>query len=233
MIKVFGTSHSRVFKKLKLDKYSIDCENISGATLVGLPKRTSTLDIKNRIITYLKKNKPNFLVLNFGQVDIDLTYYYKIVVKGENINKKKYIEDLISCYKKFILQLLEYIDKEKIIIFGINPPALIDKESCFKYTSRIIFNKNSISNDLLKSNIESIEERTNFSKLFNIKLNEMCIKNNIKYTMAFNEFLNSKNIVSHFFTSNNDHHLRGIENDKCNYEPTNRLFKEKLELIIS
>ena len=233
MIKVFGCSHSRIFRNVKLDKYSIDCENISGATLVGLPKRISTLDIKNRIITYLKENKPNFLILKFGQVDMELRYYYKIVVKGENIDKNEYIKDLISCYESFILGLLEHIDKEKIIIFGINPPALTDKDTCYIYTSKIIFDNNKASHDLLKSKIESIEERTSFSKLFNINLSEMCIKNNIKYTMVFDEFLNSQNIVSDFFTNNNDHHLKGIEYDESNFEPTNRLFKQKLELIIS
>jgi hypothetical protein len=233
MIKVFGCSHSRIFKKIKLDKYQIECENISGATLLGLPKRISTLNVKKKIITYLKKNKPDFLILKFGQVDIDLSYYYKLVIKGININKNKYIYNLISCYKKFIFELLNYIDKEKIIIFGINPPSLIDKKSCYIYTSKIIFNKNKTSYNLLKSKIESIEKRTAFSKLFNIKLNEMCIKNNIKYTVVFDEFLNSKNIVSDFFTNNNDHHLRGIENDETNFEPTNKLFIEKLKSIIT
>lgn len=232
MIKVYGCSHSRIFKKIKLDKYSIDCTPISGATLSGLPKRVSTLNVKNLIISYLTKKKPDFLVLKFGQVDIDLKYYYKIAVKGENIDKEKYIQDLILCYKKFILEILEYIDKKKLIIFGINPPSLVDNESCFKYTSRIIFDNNKNAHNFLKSKIETIEERTRFSKLFNIKLNEMCIENNIKYTEVFDEFLNSENIVSNFFTGNNDHHLKGIENNENNFEPINNLFKEKLELII-
>ena len=68
MIKVFGCSHSRIFRNVKLDKYSIDCENISGATIGGFQNRISMLDVKNRIITYLKENKPNFLIKNFYHI---------------------------------------------------------------------------------------------------------------------------------------------------------------------
>ena len=233
MIKVFGCSHSGIFKKIKLKKYTINSDIISGASLSGLPKRVSTLNIKNRIIFYLKKKKTDFLVLKFGQVDIDLKYYYKLVVKGENIDKKKYIKDLILCYKEFISEIKKYIDKKKIIIFGINPPSLIDKESCYIYTSRIIFNKSKNSYSLLKKKIETIEERTAFSKLFNSELKEFCKKENIKYTEVFNEVLNSNKIVSNFFTDNNDHHLKGITINQKNFEPITQLFKKKLESIIS
>lgn len=233
MIKVFGCSHSRIFNKIKIKDYSINCEPISGATLSGLPKKISTLHVKNRIISYLEKNQPSFLILKFGQVDIDLKYYYRLVVKGEYLEQDEYIQQLLLCYNEFISELLPYIDKTKIIIFGINPPALIDKESCFKYTSKIILNNNKELYDLLKNNIKSIEERTSFSRSFNDKLNELCISKGIKYTEVFNEFLNSQNIVSNSFTHNNDHHLKGIESDQSYFKETNNLFKKKLESIIS
>lgn len=229
MIKVFGCSHSRVFKKLNLDHYNIDCENISGATLMGLPKRISTLDVKNRMIHYLKQNEPDFLVLKFGQVDIDLSYYYKLVVKGEKINKSEYIRNLINCYRKIIVELSEYIDKKKIIIFGINPPSLIDEQACYIYTSRII---NANFSNVLKNKIESIKERTKFSKLFNENLQQMCLEYDIKYTCVFDEVLNSDNVVSNRFTNNNDHHLKGIETDESHFEPTNQLFQDKLESVV-
>ena len=232
MIKVFGDSHSRIFKKCNILNHVIDCENISGATLAGLPKRISTLDVKNRMIDYLKNNKPDFLILKFGQVDIDLSYYYKIVVKKEEIDKSEYIQNLLSCYEKLIVELSYYIDKKKIIIFGINPPSLVKKESCYIYTSKIVLNKNEHLSGLLKDKIESIQERTYFSKLFNIQLKDMCCKNDIKFIEVFDEFLNSENIVSDMFTNNNDHHLKGIETDESYFEQTKVLFQEKLESII-
>jgi hypothetical protein len=232
MIKVFGDSHSRIFKKCNIVNHVIDCENISGATLAGLPKRISTLDVKNRMINYLKNNKPNFLILKFGQVDIDLSYYYKIVVKKEKIDKSKYIQNLLSCYERFIVEVSEYIDKKRIIIFGINPPSLVKKESCYIYTSKIVLNKNKNLSDLLRDKIESIQERTYFSKLFNIQLEKMCCKNDIKFIEVFDEFLNSENIVADMFTNNNDHHLKGIETDKSDFAHTTKLFQEKLESVI-
>ena len=51
-IKVYGDSHARIFKHLKIPGYNIICDNISGATISGLPKRISTLQVKNKIIDY-------------------------------------------------------------------------------------------------------------------------------------------------------------------------------------
>lgn len=233
MIKVFGDSHSRIFKKINLDKFKIDVDSISGASLNGLCKINSKLNINQKIINYLKNNKPDFLILKFGQVDIDLNYYYKIVVKNENININNFVKNLIHNYIIFILNISNYIPLSNIIIFGINPPTLIDQKSCFNYTKRIILdNNNSIKfKQKLFNNIKSIEIRTHFSIIFNHILKNQCFKNNIKFTNVFNDFLEN-NIISKKFTNNNDHHIKGIENDKSNFNPTINLFKKSLINII-
>ena len=33
MIKVFGDSHARIFKKIKIENYEINCKSISGASI--------------------------------------------------------------------------------------------------------------------------------------------------------------------------------------------------------
>ena len=62
MIKIYWDSHAGVFKKFSIKNYKINCKNISGATISGLPKRESTLNIKNKIIDFLKKEKPDYFV---------------------------------------------------------------------------------------------------------------------------------------------------------------------------
>ena len=89
MIKIYGDSHSRIFKKIKLNRFKLNVENVSGASLIGLPKSNSKLKLRSKIITYLKNNKPDFLILKFGQVDIDLGYYYRIVVSTKSIFSNK------------------------------------------------------------------------------------------------------------------------------------------------
>ena len=233
IIKIFGDSHSRIFKKINLNKYDIDVESISGASLSGLTNKNSQLQVKNKILNYLQNNKPSFLILKFGQVDIDLQYYFKIVMKNQKINKEIYIRNMINNYIKFIHELSKIYPKNKIIIYGINPPSLIDKQKCFEYTLRIIAEKN-INEDIktkLLNNIESIQQRTSFSKLFNDTCKYYCNKNNIKYTEVFHEMIEN-NIIMSKYTNNNDHHIKGIENENSNFEPTNSLFKKSLINII-
>ena len=40
------------------------------------------------------------------------------------------------------------------------------------------------------------------------------------------------NIIMSKYTNNNDHHIKGIENENSNFEPTNSLFKKSLINII-
>lgn len=234
MIKIFGDSHSRVFKKIELQKYKISAEPTSGASLKGLPKSNSKLQLRRKIFTYLKTNKPDYLVFKFGQVDIDLGYYYRVVVKNEKIDKREYVNNLITRYINFLNEISRLYPKERIIVFGINPPSLLDKDSCFDYTKGIIL-KNNDSSEMrrkLYDSIESLNQRTNLSKLFNLTCKYFCEMNHIKYTEVFNKLLNSRNIISPKFTSNDDHHIKGIENDKTWNNTINNLFKDALIKII-
>ena len=112
MIKIYGDSHSRIFKKIKLNRFKLNVENVSGASLIGLPKSNSKLKLRSKIITYLKNNKPDFLILKFGQVDIDLGYYYRIVVKNQSIIKREYVNNLVIKYINFINELSQLYPKQ-------------------------------------------------------------------------------------------------------------------------
>lgn len=234
MIKIYGDSHSRIFKKIKLGRFKLDVENISGASLNGLPKTDSKLKIRRKIFTYLKNNNPDYLILKFGQVDIDLRYYYKIVVKNEKIIKRDYVNNLILKYVNFINELSQIYPKHKIIIFGINPPSLLDKDSFYKYIKEIILKNNNTPelHQKLYESIEPLKQRTNFSKLFNLTCRYFCEMNHIKYTEVFNQLLNSKNIICPRFTNNDDHHLNGIESDNSNNNTVNDIFRATLILTI-
>lgn len=231
-IVIFGDSHSRIFKKIEIPNVILDVNSISGGTITGLAKRISTLQIRKNIIDYLKNNEPDYLILKFGQVDIELSYYYKQVVKNNNFTKEEYIDTIISTYKLFLEEIMKYIDKSKIIIFGINPPALLSKEKCLLYTSRIIFDNSKEKISELSNKLEDIEERTKFSFNFNYNLHLLCEQMNIKYTEVFTELLNNKNITNNLYTNDNDHHLKGIENDSSNFEPLNNLFVNQIRKLL-
>ena len=231
-ISIFGDSHSDIFEKINIENINFHVNSISGGTLTGLPKRISTLNIQNQIINHIKINVPQFLILKFGQVDIDLGYYYKKIIKEETINKQDYIKSLINCYDDFIINIQKYINKDKIVIWGINPPSLIDKDDCIKYTSRIIFEniEESLQDtyiEKLKIITEDIKSRTEFSYDFNYELRKYCKDNNIKYVEVFNELLTSEGILDFKFIDKqiNDHHLKGVGEHSVKYDVINKLFE--------
>lgn len=231
-IAIFGDSHSRIFKHIKIKNLNIYVNNISGATILGLPKRISTLNIRNTIINYLKKNKTDYLILKFGQVDMELAYYYKLIVKKEKITKNDFISNLILNYNIFLKNIENYIDKSKIIIWGVNPSSLLDEISFLKYTSRIIFEKKD-DIELLKNYIEDNKSRNDFLFHFNYECRNLCKNNDIKYIEVFSELLTKNGTTNIYFTDNNDHHLKGIENDDSNFEPINKKFKIYLQKIFN
>ena len=223
-VQVFGDSHSRIFKYLKPKNIEFNLKFISGATITGFGKRHSSLNVKNNILDFLKNNTINykFIILKFGQVDIDLGYYYKIVI------------NLINIKENFLNEVIKYGVKDKLIIFGINPPSLIDKKNCFTYTKKII-----IANELDKSleeilfnNIPTYEKRVEISKYYNQKTAELCKKMNIKYLEIFDEFfLKDNKTLNQEFSLDNDHHLNGIC-DGSNKE-LNKIYNNKLENFIT
>lgn len=81
--------------------------------------------------------------------------------------------------------------------------------------------------------IKYIEDRTLFSKYFNNNLSMLCKEYNLTYVDVFNDFLDKNNIISHTFTNNNDHHIKGIENEETNFEKTILIFQNKLKEITS
>lgn len=231
-ISIFGDSHSDIFEKINIENVNFHVNSISGGTLTGLPKRISTLNIQNQIINHIKINAPQFLILKFGQVDIDLGYYYKKIIKEKTINKQDYIKFLINCYDNFIINIQKYINKDKIVIWGINPPSLIDKNDCIKYTSRIIFENIEESlqdtyTEKLNNITEDIKSRTEFSYDFNYELRKYCKDKDIKYVEVFNELLTPEGILNYKFIDKqiNDHHLKGVGEHSVKYNLINKLFE--------
>ncbi len=134
---IFGDSHSKFFTSQNHKDIEINLYQINGASMAGFGKRQSTLKVADKIRqTIYEYQDLDLLILKFGQVDVDLGYYYKLVVKQENIKFIDFAEKVISIYFNFIDSLA--LEKRLIYIFGINLPSLFTKDNAVKYTSRII-----------------------------------------------------------------------------------------------
>ena len=199
-----------------------------GSTLSGLGKRESVLNIRDKITKEIKLyyNKNVNIILKFGQVDIELVYWYKIIeddnlnnVDENNLNLRinNLYSKLISAYKIFIDYIITIVDKKNIIIFGIDLPSIIDND---KYINWIV-KKGRITKDpkeyiyKLKSILFTPEKRTIISINFNKLLKNMCLEMNIKYTDNISDVLDTeKNILKKKYHSiDNEHIYNNINND--------------------
>lgn len=144
-VHVFGDSHSRFFfptpdcglKRLGIDKsgLSISGEAISAASLAGFRPKSSTLGVREKVVAQVAR-APN-LVLAFGQVDLELGYYYRMVVKNDSsIEPVSYVSWLIDLYRDFIVGI--DFGKTRVALKGVNLTVLKDPAFNLRYISRII-----------------------------------------------------------------------------------------------
>ena len=73
MLFVYGDSHARSFKGVSLPNYTLSLNAISGASIKGLGRTFSHLQLADKICNALKSHQDtnNILVLKFGQVDAE------------------------------------------------------------------------------------------------------------------------------------------------------------------
>ena len=148
-IHIYGDSHARSFTVLKevqhknvtQKKLNLKLMNKSrdSATIRGLTNENSTLQYQTFILqdvkNYLNK-KDSIIVLKFGQVDIEYSYYFKNIVKNENIKFVDFCRDLINSYKQFITKIRS-IYNHKIIISCINLPNYTSDKHLRTYLKKI------------------------------------------------------------------------------------------------
>lgn len=94
-VKIHGDSHSVYFKKTgishwttsyPLKEYDTSCRSFDGASIKGLGRLRSTLRIRDVVVSEAKE--ADVLVLCFGQVDIELGFFYVNLVKKRQHHSK-------------------------------------------------------------------------------------------------------------------------------------------------
>lgn len=122
--------------RLGLSSNTVDIRGrtIGAASIAGFRPQKSTLDTK-RIITR-RARMAQKLVLAFGQVDLELGYYFRKVIKEENITQTDYVDWLIGIYAAFIADLK--FSTEHLAIKGVNLTVLGDPTFTHQYVKRII-----------------------------------------------------------------------------------------------
>lgn len=190
-IHVFGDSHSSLFFEkpfsigrlgLKIPrKYRIVGKSIPAASVVGFRPGVSTLDVKSVIEAALPSSER--MILAFGQVDLELGFYYRKAIKNESIEPIDYVDWLIGIYSDFIIGLTS--SKTKIALKGVNLTSLSPKFFAANYVARIVSTETeTLQKDKIKLLLPHIlsEKEQNLMHLdFNSKLGKFARANSIPY----------------------------------------------------
>ena len=221
-IYVFGDSHCLCFGQgdtIIDNKYNVQMLNRDSASARGLSNKNSTLNYSADIakFIYLKKSfgdKPNnsdetknVYLFKFGQVDVQINYYYKLIVKKENVIKKIFFEEIINDYMYFVEQ---FSKSYNVLICGINlPNSAHYKEyliNCFNV-------KDEMEMKLVNSEISKItlEEMNADTLLFNELLKNACEHKSIKYFDLTYEcaMIIDNNVMLNPEYIGTDHHYNG------------------------
>lgn len=214
-IAIFGDSHSRLLAYNKLYAaygMKMDSYVYRGASLVGLGKRTSTLGLHLKIAEIVEEKQHDLYVFKFGQVDIDLGFYYQSIFKEESLDIDAFIENALAIYKAYLDKL--EVDNRKLLVHSINLPSIFDQVMARKYTQKVIA-ENATPEQVAEMSgrladiFPTIIERTRRTMLFNRRLQAVFSGSGIAVTDPTPYFAEaSTGLLKDAFilTAQNDHH---------------------------
>ncbi|QEP42034.1 hypothetical protein D5085_02090 [Ectothiorhodospiraceae bacterium BW-2] len=193
--------------------FVIDNNVIRASTIKGFGKRESTLNTAKIIQKKLAEAKFDGFVFCFGQVDIELGYYYSIFVKREFIDFDMYVSDIVGVYMDFLKSLNLVYDR--VLIKGINVPVLVyDKKKSIGYTKKII-TENVNSDDDAKNIFTAMlnkfpngKKRTKMHLDFNVYLKKQCVLNGFGYFDINDSILKYNGLIDEkYIPTGQDHHI--------------------------
>ena len=219
-IQIFGDSHSRYFEvtpKLQFHapwtrSLDVEVNKIPASTIIGLGRKRSKLNVSQIIDDNIQDK--SLLVLAFGQVDMELGYYYKKIVKNEDIDLYDFADELLSVYKGYIESVA--LKDNPIALKGLNLTVLKHQPFAIHYTRRIISENITDKDELqrlsmqLKEKMEPFSKRNGATIYFNKNLRDLCLEHGWLY-FDINDFLSGftlgRGILDTFVPSGFDHHL--------------------------
>ena len=218
-ILIFGDSHMRFFTDTPMikratkelsDLVSFNCSVIHGASVIGLGRRQTHLNVREIIES--SSSIESVCVLNFGQVDLELGYFYRRVVKKESLNYYDWIESLIEAFLSFVHDIKPLF--KVIVVKGVNPPAIKNTDLMVTYASRIVLEnlsheperKDSLNH--LRKIMPDVLTRTLVAKHFNRLLQQSMNGVDVLYFDILDDLIDDNGIISDkFVPANFDHHL--------------------------
>lgn len=220
-IHVFGDSHARFFfrsafyiGRLNLPlplRYEIHGKTIPASSVAGFRPGDRKLDVKDTIRAALPTAER--MILAFGQVDLELGYYYRLAIKGETLTPESYVQWLLGIYRDF-LDSLDLGDTQ-VALKGANLTALSPKPFALNYVLRIIESEDrqdtQAAKDRLRPLILSEDDQNAMHLEFNAGLQRIAHAQGHSYFDLVRETKGphkaAPRLADRFRTAEFDHHL--------------------------
>lgn len=173
-----GSSSIGVFKLFKNNNKVL---KVKGATAKGL----NTNDNGKNIIKYiLNLQRPiNCIILHFGEVDINFSYYYKMCqLNKKYIDFKLFCNEIFNEYSKFIEQISNLKKCKNIILKGLYPNPITDSLKKEQFLNYHVMD----NTDCLLESTLNFKFQEKLRKYYNYLLKKYCIEKN-KHNIKNNE----------------------------------------------
>lgn len=216
--KYFGLSNQVVVAHAPARGITCIAKVVHGASVTGVGKLSSTLNLASDIPKWIASFNPDFLVFNLGQVDIELGLPFRKYVREDGVAPQDHMTRFIDSYLAF-LDALDF-PKSKVVIKGINAPVLCyDRPKAIKYINRIVTERFTDSEEdaarqesvlaLLKTDYPSDIVRTDLAFLFNEMLEAAVTKVGYSYFDINADIVDPESglIRTAYVPAGFDHHL--------------------------
>ena len=187
-ILIVGDSHTRYFGLTRhlsnirpiLKTVELNLKVVPGANLAGLGRRTSHTRLRETTREEIAGGDFSIFGLNLVQVDVELGYYYRAIVKGEEIPFQDFAAGIAHSMGNFLSEIKGMFSGD-IFVKGVNPPVLcFNQEMAVRYVSKVITEniddekKRGEFMRKLSDNLPSDLERIGFHRSLNRLLSEAC-----------------------------------------------------------
>lgn len=193
-------------------------KRIDGASLAGVGKLSSTLNVGSKISGFIETEKPDFTIFNMGQVDVELGIPFRRYVAKDGKNTPELVEYFLESYMRFLTGLP--LPANQVMVKGINLPVLCyDRGKAIQYITRIVTERFTESNEDasrrediiadLKSTYASDFARTQLALEFNNQLKSACDELGFGYFDINDQLMDGSTglINPRFIPASFDHHI--------------------------
>ncbi|GAA5835017.1 hypothetical protein JCM3766R1_002072 [Sporobolomyces carnicolor] len=143
-IEVFGDSFCSVFTLLegagRDTNLKVHVNKFKGASARGLNNPDSTLQAHREIVRRIRENRPQFVILQFGAVDIHINYLWQLKAKGSQAaGPSEFVHSVASNFCQFLESSMIPLARQtgiKIYVASVAPPVVEDQyleQSVMKY----------------------------------------------------------------------------------------------------